>query len=336
MAETPLRKGSLHPLQQEVLNDLYGNHPRYRQRVERLLLRLPQRAYLEPGAMREWLTHPHHINPVERLEGLRRLPLASASELYPYVAQMLNEYMPPFLTRPEDIDARRFMLFPPEQFTPEQVTRMTAGKRMEAAILERDGGGAGDPRIMRRIKMSKPPFSLAGTTDWADHADGEYVYEIADAKLQSTRKPSGKAQRYYACQLHCYRILLLHALDVPRKDWHSFPVKMVLHRRYAEGITPEQMSALAAAGRYTHEQRLKILDKITTAHSVEVEHEPRVTEAIVETAAAIGARLREGWPLGQAPLAPLAEPGSRAAALKHARPRAAQQDVVMDCLGGPF
>ena len=331
MTKATKRRG-LHPEQHEVLLRLYERHPRYRQRVERLLLKMPQRHYIPGDVMREWLTDPNHINPVERLETLRRLPLASASELYPYVGTQLGEYLPPFLTRPEQIDKRRFMLHPPEEFKPEQVARMRAGKAMEDAILTLDGGNLPDPKLIQKVRQSKPIFGLAGTPDWARHEKGTYI--IRDAKFQTTHKPSGKAQAYYACQLHCYRILLLHGLGVPEKDWHSVPVRLFLDRRYAPDLSTETLQDYGRQSAYSFEERIAILKEISTAHSVEVEYQPRMTEEILNAASGIASRIRSGWPLGEAPLAEIGQGAKQREAPLTSKPADVRPDLVAECLFG--
>ena len=342
----------LHPQQQAVLEDLYGNHPRYRQAVERLLLKLPHRAYISGDLLRDWLQHENHINAIERLENLRRLPLASASELFPYVAQILNMYRPGFLPAPEVIDEQRFMLEGPRHFDATGRARVRAGKQMEAAILELDGGAPPDARMIRKVRSSKPPFGLAGTPDWAkeitagwaagvDWANGiasRFDDVITDAKFMVTRKPPKKPEAYYGCQMHSYRILLQHAQGVPQKDWHNARIGMWLHRRFAappKGGTVEDMMddiiAWGTPGKFSHEERMQIVAERTTQHTVEVPYDPAMTEAIVEAAAGIHYRLKAGWPLGQAQMDRLIDPPLAGSQARKAAPEPAP-DLVRDCL----
>ena len=265
--------------------------------------RLPQMRFITPDLLGWWLTHPNHESQERMLKTLACLGKLWAFSIYPQVARLLGEKPPYFLPSVEDMDARAFMIEPPEVFGELARKRINSGIQMESYILARDGEAEVEDKYIQMVRTTYPSYGVQGVPDivWRD-PNGQWC--IADAKLATGKtKPPGKAPRHYACQVHCYRQLLLEALGVPEAEWPHQNVRMMLYRRHLDEWAREELGLAAIAGMpgapvMSEAERWDLIDNHTTAHTVEVPHDQDVSDAILEAGRASLSRLRNGTPLG--------------------------------------
>ena len=302
--------------------------------------RLPQMQYIRPAHLEEWLRHPHHESQKRMLKTLACMGKLWATSVYPYVADLLDKRAPSFYSSVDDLDARAFMLEPPELFGDLARLRMRAGWAMEEAILKSDGNPNADPAHVELVATCYPDYGVQGRPDEVSKTNG--VWAIADAKLATGKtKPPKSAPGYYAVQLHCYRLLLLAATSVPEHDWHNQEVQMRLHRRHLDEYARDEvgLERIGNPEAMTAEERQALVDEHTDSYPAEVAHDEALSEAIVEAGRQFQSRMRKGLPLESRPLTPYkpkAESTSAFVSPPETVPVHTHDDFLRQCLfGGP-
>ena len=124
--------------------------------------RLPQTRFIPPDLLGWWLTHPNHESQKRMLKTLACLGKLWAFSIYPQVARLLGKTPPYFLPSVEDMDARAFMVEPPEVFSEIARKRINAGIQMESYILARDGEAEVDDEYIQMVRTTYPSYGVQG------------------------------------------------------------------------------------------------------------------------------------------------------------------------------